>query len=167
MSLYCCQPICWFTTLFYLHMFALYACFALKLTHSSNGPIKILLPNGIAYYVLRENQTIEWCVGPYSTSWVLSSVTQDRRLGVVQLGSQQVEYDPIHHTNLVIFLCHGFNHVWPLNILTFSVFFKKHTTWPQSIPHGHVVPYIPNDTYQMLYYHDYVICQQSWHKSCF
>ncbi len=37
------------------------------------------------------------CVGTYSMSWVPSSATWDWRSSLMQLDSQEVEYDPIHH----------------------------------------------------------------------
>ncbi len=50
---------------------------------------------------------------------------------VIQLVSQQVEYDTIHYTHLVFHLGDGFNHFWLSNIPNWSFLWF----W-QSIPHG-------------------------------
>ncbi len=82
--------------------------------------------------VLRETQMIVWCVVPNSTGWMPSIATWEGMSSVVQLGSQRVEYCPMHHINLVFFLCHSFNHLWPINILNWSFcYFEKHTTWSE------------------------------------
>ncbi len=78
---------------------------------------KILFDTTLTVYynrrhvVLRGNQMNMWCVGSYSMSWMPSIVTQDHTFSVAQLGSQQVEYYPIHHTSLVVSLCNSFNHL--------------------------------------------------------
>ncbi len=64
------------------------------------------------------------CVASTSTSLVPSSATQ-ARLNLVQVGSLGLEYDPIHHTNLVYFLCHCFNHFWPMKVLCLFVSLNK------------------------------------------
>ncbi len=116
-------------------------------------------------YVLRINQMIVWCLGPYSMCWVPSSDTWNWILSVVQLGSQWVENKPMHHTNLFVFFCNGFNHFWPLNIInwTFLLFSKRIPYGQRSILHGHK-PY-----YMIMWYTLtstwYVICQKPWHNS--
>ncbi len=79
---------------------------------------------------------IVWCVVLYSMGWVPSSATWYQRSSIV-LGSHKVEYDPMHHTNLVFFLCHGFNNFWPLNIQIwiFLWFWKNIPHGQKSIPH--------------------------------
>ncbi len=59
--------------------------------------------SGYPPYGSKINYMIVWCMGSYSTSWVPSSATRNQRSSVVQLGSQEVEYDPMHHTNVVLF----------------------------------------------------------------
>ncbi len=76
------------------------------------------LPTGVYGHVMCMGDMIVWCVGPYSTSCVLSSVGRDRDLGAS--GLQWVEYGPVYHTHLVFFLCHGFNNFWSSNILNWS-----------------------------------------------
>ncbi len=44
--------------------------------------------------VIRENRMVGRCVGPDTTSWVLSHITRERRMSVICLGTQRVESDP-------------------------------------------------------------------------
>ncbi len=74
-------------------------------------------------------------------TWVSSSATQDQRFSVVQLGSKRVEYDSIHHTNLVFFF-----YAMVLIFLTFkypkwkfSVVLYKHIKKALGQKAGHMV----------------------------
>ncbi len=78
------------------------------MSHSSNIVVGMV--------VLRESKMIVWCVGPCSMRWVHSSAMREERSSVVQLDSRMVH----HHTNLVFFLCHGFNHFWHWDIQNWS-----------------------------------------------
>ncbi len=88
-----------------------------------------------------------------SSPGVPSSATQDER------AANEFDYYLMHHTNLVIFLCHADLFKYPK--LKFSVVLKNHTTWLKSIPHGqkvyHMVilyacSYIPHITYNSIWY---------------
>ncbi len=58
-----------------------------------------------------ESKPNDCVVGGDHTPWVGCPAVPYTYLGsVVQLSSQWVEYDPMHHTHLIIFLCHNFNH---------------------------------------------------------
>ncbi len=69
-----------------------------------------LVSQSPTHRTMSETQMNMWCVGPSSMNWVPSSSTWEQKSNAVQLGFQQVEYDHMHHTHLVFFLCHGFNH---------------------------------------------------------
>ncbi len=60
--------------------------------------------------VIGDNQIIVWC-------WVPTTEIWDRKSSVVKQGYPRVEYDFMHHTNLVSFLCHDFNHFWSCGML--------------------------------------------------
>lgn len=81
------------------------------------------------------------CV-PYSTRLVLKNATWYQ-----QLGSRQVEYDPYTIQLWFSFYIMVVNIPMVLAKYTWS---NKHTTLPESLPHGQVVClYIPHDTYKM------------------
>ncbi len=111
------------------------------------------------------------CVGPYSTCWMLSSATWDRRSSVVQLGSQCVEYDTITRQISLSFYAMVLFHFRALNILnwnipwfwkntqhyqnTYYIAKKTHITLLKSISHDHV----------SYYYMTHTKCYIMWYAS--
>ncbi len=74
---------------------------------------------------------------------------KDRRSKVVQMGSQRVENEPMHHTHLGFYLCYGLNHLLPLNIFKYLLI-DVCCGFEKSIPHG-------QNVYHMIRAKEYTI----------